>query len=124
MKGYKLTTEQKDSIQKVEFADAQAFNCVQDINDEWFTLITEQQIEFIKGTQFAWILNCEQGEYVPQIHYTNIDFKIFYFEEDWVYLETKEGKLSEVLKYIYSLPKKKYGIEIETMFNKQIITFE
>jgi hypothetical protein len=61
---------------------------------------------------------------VPQIHYTNTEFKIFYFEEDWVYLETKEGKLSEVLKYIYSLPKKKYGIEIEIEFNKQIITFE
>lgn len=124
MIGYKLTTQQKESIHEVEFADAQAFNCVQDINEVWFTFLSEQQVAFIKGTQFDWILNCEQGEYVPQIHYTNIDFKIFYFEEDWVYLETKEGKLSEVLKYIYSLPKKKYGIEIETMFSKKIITFE
>jgi hypothetical protein len=66
MKGYKLTTQQKESIQEVEFADAQAFNCVQDINDVWFTLITEQQIPFIKGTQFEWILNCEQDEYLPK----------------------------------------------------------
>ena len=67
MIGYKLTIEQKDSIHQVEFADAQAFNCVQDINDKWFTFITEQQIPFIEDTQFAWILLCEQGEYVPPI---------------------------------------------------------
>ena len=66
MIGYKLTIEQKESIHEVEFADAQAFGCVQDINDEWFTFITEQQIPFIKGTQFEWILNCEQGEYIPK----------------------------------------------------------
>jgi len=67
MIGYKLTTEQKESIQELEFADAQAFNCVQDINDVWFTFISEQQIPFIEGTQFEWILNCEQEEYVPLI---------------------------------------------------------
>ena len=64
MIGYKLTIEQKESIQGVEFSDAQAFNCVEDINNEWFTFISEQQIEFIKGTQFQWILNCEQCEYI------------------------------------------------------------
>lgn len=66
MKGYKLTTEQKESIQGIEFADAQAFNCVQDINDEWFTFITEQQIEFIKDTEWNWILNCDKGEYIEK----------------------------------------------------------
>jgi hypothetical protein len=73
MIGYKLTIEQKDSIQGVQFADAQAFNCVQDINDEWFTFITEQQIPFVVGTQFEWILDCEQAEYVAPI----IDWTIF-----------------------------------------------
>ena len=67
MIGYKLTIDQKNSIQQVKFADAQAFNCVQDINDVWFTFLTEQQIPFIEGTQFEWILNCEQSEYVPPI---------------------------------------------------------
>jgi hypothetical protein len=55
-------------------ADAQAFNCVQDINEEWFTFTNEQQIPFIVGTQFEWILNCEQGEYVPPIIETNLLF--------------------------------------------------
>ena len=73
MIGYKLTIEQKDSIQEVEFADAQAFNCVQDINGEWFTFISDQQKPFIVGTQFEWILNCEQSEYVAPV----IDWTIF-----------------------------------------------
>jgi hypothetical protein len=72
MIGYKLTIEQKDSIQGVQFADAQAFNCVQDINDVWFTFLSEQQIPFIVGTQFEWILNCEQEEYVPPVKDTPI----------------------------------------------------
>ena len=67
MIGYKLTIEQKDSIQGVEFADAQAFNCVQDINDVWFTFLSQQQKTLIEGTQFAWILNCEQAEYVRPV---------------------------------------------------------
>lgn len=67
MIGYKLTNEQKESIQEVIFADAQAFNCVQDINDVWFVFISEQQIDFILGTQFEWILKCEQEEYVAPI---------------------------------------------------------
>ena len=66
MIGYKLTIEQKESIHQVEFADAQAFNCVQDINEVWFTFISEQQIEFIKGTQFEWIFNCVQEEFIPK----------------------------------------------------------
>ena len=73
MIGYKLTIEQKDSIQEVQFADAQAFNCVQDINNEWFTFISEQQKPLIVGTQFEWVLNCEQVEYVPPI----LDWTIF-----------------------------------------------
>ena len=72
MIGYKLTIEQKDSIQGVQFADAQAFNCVQDINDVWFTFLSNQQIPLIEGTQFGWILNCEQAEYVPPVKDTPI----------------------------------------------------
>lgn len=73
MIGYKLTIEQKEIIHEVLFADAQAFNCVQDINDEWFTFISDQQKPFIVGTQFEWILNCEQVEYVAPV----IDWTIF-----------------------------------------------
>jgi hypothetical protein len=67
MIGYKLTIEQKDTIQGIEFAEFQAFNCVQDINDVWFTFLSEQQIPLIEGTQFEWVLDCEQAEYVRPI---------------------------------------------------------
>ena len=66
MIGYKLTDLQKDSIQGVEFDELQSFNCVQDINNNWFTFLSEQQLPLIKGTQFDWILNCEQAEYIPK----------------------------------------------------------
>jgi hypothetical protein len=38
MIGRKLTTEQKDSIQGKYFREDTFFNCVLDINDEWYSL--------------------------------------------------------------------------------------
>ena len=66
MIGYTLTIEQKDSIQGVEYAPYQTFNCVQDINDVWFTFLTDQDKTLIINTQFEWILSCQQDEYIPQ----------------------------------------------------------
>ena len=66
MIGYILTEEQKETIQGQEFAPYQEFNCVQDINDVWFTFISEQQIPFVKASDFAWVLDCSQEEYTPK----------------------------------------------------------
>jgi hypothetical protein len=66
MIGYTLTIEQKDSIQGVEYAPYQTFNCVQDINDVWFTFLTDEDKSLITNTQFEWILSCQQDEYIPQ----------------------------------------------------------
>lgn len=66
MIGYILTEEQKETIQGQEFAPYQEFNCVQDINDVWFTFISEQQIPFVNTSEFAWVLDCEKGEYIPK----------------------------------------------------------
>jgi len=66
MIGYVLTIEQKDSIQGVEYAPFQIFNCVQDINDIWFTFLTDEDKVLIIGTEFEWILNCNEEEYVPK----------------------------------------------------------
>ena len=66
MIGYILTIEQKDSIQGVEYAPFQIFNCVQDINDIWFTFLTAEDKKLIIGTEFEWILSCEQKEYIPK----------------------------------------------------------
>jgi hypothetical protein len=65
MIGYILTQEQKDQIQGKEFARYEYFNCVQDINDVWFNFLTEQQIPQVEASEYAWILDLPQAEYIP-----------------------------------------------------------
>jgi hypothetical protein len=66
MIGYILTPDQKDQIQGQEFAPFECFNCVQDINNIWFNFVTEQQIPLIQESQYAWVLDLPQGEYIPK----------------------------------------------------------
>jgi hypothetical protein len=65
MLGYQLTEEQKDQIQGQQFAPFQCFNCVQDINGVWFNFVTEQQIPQVQASQYAWVLDLPQAEYIP-----------------------------------------------------------
>ena len=65
MIGYILTETEKDAIQAKEFAPFERFNCVQDINDVWFNIVSEQQIPLIEASEYAWVLELQQGEYVP-----------------------------------------------------------
>ena len=67
MIGYILTIEQKDDIQGQEYAPYQYFNCVQDINNIWFTFLTNDDKRAIIGTQYEWLLYCQQGEYISPI---------------------------------------------------------
>lgn len=63
--GYILTNKQKEQIQGREFANAQFFNCVQDINGVWFNFVSEQQIPQLEASQYAWVLDLPQAEYTP-----------------------------------------------------------
>lgn len=72
MIGYKLTIEQKINIQGKEYAPYQAFNCVQDINNIWFTFLTDEDKILIANTEYSWLLECPQAEYVPPILKNNI----------------------------------------------------
>ncbi|MFY7884563.1 MAG: hypothetical protein ACOVOV_06940 [Dolichospermum sp.] len=65
MIGYVLTIEQKEDIQGKEYAPYQIFNCVQDINDVWFTFLTNYDKISIIRTEYKWLLSCPQGEYIP-----------------------------------------------------------
>jgi hypothetical protein len=67
MIGYILTIEQKENIQGQFYAPFEFFNCVQDINDIWFTFLTDDDKRAIIGTQYEWLLSCPQGEYVQPI---------------------------------------------------------
>lgn len=65
MIGYILTIEQKNSIQGVEFAPYESFNCIQDVDGVWYTFLTENQKVLILDTQWNWILTLPEGEYTP-----------------------------------------------------------
>jgi hypothetical protein len=68
MIGYKLTVAQKEDIQGKEYAPYQCFNCVQDINEIWFTFIHHMEDNIlIAKTEYSWLLDCPQAEYVPPI---------------------------------------------------------
>ena len=66
MIGYILTIEQKDNIQVVEYAPFQTFNCVQDINDIWFTFLSDEQKPLLIGTEWIWVLTLPVAEYIPK----------------------------------------------------------
>jgi hypothetical protein len=65
MIGYKLTEEQKQIIQGQFYAPYQFINCVQDINNHWFTFFTDEDKAIIETTEYAWVLDCSQAIYVP-----------------------------------------------------------
>jgi hypothetical protein len=67
MLGYTLTPEQKDLIQGQYINPYQFINCVQDINGNWFTFFTDEDKAIIATTDIAWILECEEMEYIPPI---------------------------------------------------------
>jgi len=66
MQGYILTTEQYQEIQGQFFAPDIFFNCVQDINQIWFTFLSEQDIPLVEQSQYSWVLDLPKGEYVPK----------------------------------------------------------
>ena len=67
MIGYILTTEQYEQIQGQYYSPSQFFNCVQDINDVWFLFLSDQDKEEIALTDWDWVLELPQGEYIPKL---------------------------------------------------------
>ena len=41
-------------------------SCALDINDKWYIVLSNQDKKIIMDTQFSWILDCVQSEYVPK----------------------------------------------------------
>ena len=66
MEGYILTEQQKEEIQGVFYAPYEFFNCVQDINDIWFLFLSEQDKETIINSQWDYLLDLPEGEYIPK----------------------------------------------------------
>ena len=67
MIGYKLTIEQKNAIQDIFYNDNCFFNCVQDINNDWFLFLSQSDKNEIESTQYAYLLLLAEFEYIPPI---------------------------------------------------------
>ena len=67
MIGYKLTTEQKDAIHGQFYNENCFFNCVQDINNDWFLFLSDSDKAELVNTNYAYLLSLSEFEYVPPI---------------------------------------------------------
>ena len=67
MIGYILTVDEKDQIQGQYYTEYQFFNCVQDINDVWYLMLSDEDKPEVEASQYAWVLDLPQGEYVPPL---------------------------------------------------------
>lgn len=67
MIGYILTIEQYEQIQYQHYSPYQCFNCVQDINNIWFLFLSDQEKQEILSTEWSWILELPQNNYIPPL---------------------------------------------------------
>ena len=67
MNGIKLTIAQKEQLQGVYFAENIFFNCVQDINNDWFVFLSESDKLYLADTKFEWLNLLTEFIYVPSI---------------------------------------------------------
>jgi hypothetical protein len=66
MIGYTLTPEQYKQVQGQYINPYQFINCVQDINGTWFLFLSTQDgQEIFDNTEFNWILDLPEAEYIP-----------------------------------------------------------
>ena len=66
MEGKKLSLEQKEAIQGVFFNENTFFNCVEDINGDWFLFLSKDDVTILNNTEFDYLLSITDSEYVPQ----------------------------------------------------------
>jgi hypothetical protein len=67
MIGYILTPQEKDQVQGQYYTQYQFLNCVQDINEVWYLLLSDEDQPEVEASQYAWVLDLPQGEYTPPL---------------------------------------------------------
>ena len=67
MIGYTLTQEQYEQIQGQYYTPSQFFNCVADIDGTWFLFLSDQDKPEVSASQYAWVLDLPEAEYVPPL---------------------------------------------------------
>ena len=66
MEARKLTIEQKEDIQGVFFDDVTFFNCIQDINDNWFIFLSPTDIFNLQNSQWQWVIDLPLSPFTPK----------------------------------------------------------
>jgi hypothetical protein len=67
MIGYILTPEEKDQVQGQHYTEYQFLNCVQDIDDVWYLMLSDEDEPEVEASQYAWVLDLPKGEYTPPL---------------------------------------------------------
>ena len=67
MIGYILTEQQAVQVQGVFITPYLFINCVQDIDGTWFFFGNEQDKETFKDSEYMWLFDLPQGEYIPPL---------------------------------------------------------
>ena len=67
MIGIKLNIEQKEAIQGVFYNENTFFNCVQDINNDWFLFLSSDDVIQIQNTEFDFLISLPEFEYLLPI---------------------------------------------------------
>jgi hypothetical protein len=67
MKGIKLTALQVSKLERVFFNEVSFFNCVQDVNNDWFLFLSSDDIIQINNSEFDFLISLPEFEYVPQV---------------------------------------------------------
>tara|TARA_B100000900_G_scaffold414617_1_gene441776 strand:+ start:1947 stop:2165 length:219 start_codon:yes stop_codon:yes gene_type:complete len=66
MEARKLTIEQKENIQGVFFDEVTFFNCIQDINDNWFIFLSTTDISNLQNSQWQWVIDIPTSHFEPK----------------------------------------------------------
>ena len=64
MIGIKLTLEQKNAIHGQFYNEICFFNCVQDINNDWFLFLSDSDKAELVNTNYAYLLLLAEFEYI------------------------------------------------------------
>jgi hypothetical protein len=67
MIGYILTDDEYTQVQGQYYTASQFFNCVADIDGTWFLFLSDQDKPEVLASEYAWILDLPQAEYIPPI---------------------------------------------------------
>jgi hypothetical protein len=66
MEGRVIDYQEVQDLQGIFFNENTFFNFVQDIEDNYYLLLTESDEENIQNTQYSYLLNIQLTEYIPK----------------------------------------------------------